>query len=135
MKMRLHLDNTWQCELEGEPEELARLLSALSRGRELPGREPPSPPVRPAKGAPGVATTREAVLATMAYLGERGRLVAPISEIRSTFTHLFPQRSSRLVDQILRDLVNKTGQLTRVGRGNFRLVDPPASVSEAGGNS
>jgi hypothetical protein len=138
MKMKLMLSGSWQCELEGEAEELARLLLALSKPGEsflrVDDGSTQARAVRPVRVG-GANTTREAVLATMAYLGERGRAVAHISEIRSAFTHLFPQRSSRLVDQILRDLVNKTGQLNRVGRGYFRLPEAPGRVPKADGQA
>ncbi|MCB1052572.1 MAG: hypothetical protein KDC71_18365 [Acidobacteria bacterium] len=116
--LKIFLPNGMEVQAEGQPSELSLFLRELnsSSPQELPATKPTSTAAQP-------TNNRQAVLKTMHFLQNQGRNVAHIAEIKVAFRQLFPQESGRLVDQTLRDLVNKTGQLRRVGRGLFQVVE------------
>ena len=118
MKLKIHLEQI-DCEIEATPSEAADFLLALKSGQ---GAEI-IPPVKKAL-IPAVEprSHRQEVLETMRFLKRQGRNVAHISEIQVVYRQMFPKQSTQ-IDQILRDLVNKTGQLRRVGRGMFAIQE------------
>ena len=126
MLLKFFLQNGLEAQAEGSPSELAELLTQLNAGS---SRNSAHPAQRPQTILP--SNNRQAVLKTMEFLQNQGRSVAHIAEIKVAFRQLFPQSSSRLIDQILRDLVNKTGQLRRVGRGLFEIKNPLTTENKA----
>ena len=70
----------------------------------------------------GKRNRRDMILEVFRDLHDEGRETLGLDLIRTRFEDKFPEEDQQHLDQVIRDLANKTGLVTREGRGRFRLV-------------
>lgn len=117
--------------VEDSPENCASLLSAL--GGSIPRRNQPEPilPTEPNRQSeeesdddgPRRVNRRKLVLETLRALKQSGNDTPSLSQIHKRFQRLFPGENTENLDQVVRDIANKTNKLERLERGTFRLVE------------
>ena len=120
MKIRVQDPRFPILEIECEPDECARLLHALGAGTEpvlTVSRARPSTGNAPRKNRRGM------VLATLYKLRDEGRDSPTLDDIRDRFHRLFPDEKMTHLDQVVRDLANKTDHLERLEWGTFKLAE------------
>ena len=66
---------------------------------------------------------RERVLEAMGSLWHQGHAILRLDRIRQEVERLFPGEDEVHLDQVVRDLANKTELVERCDRGSFRLTD------------
>lgn len=113
--------------VEGEPAELASLLLSLGHGeshRETGPSMPPHPQV------PLVSNRRDRVISAMGALKQTGKIILRLDAIRDKVGAMFPGEDLQHIDQVVRDLVNKTDLVERCDRGTFRLTDSGLQIFE-----
>lgn len=100
------------------------------RPPEPPDRAEPSPARRQRASTPdsvrsyrGRTNRRHLVLEVVRSLFSEGVHEPSLDEIRDHFARLYPDESQRNLDQVVRDLVNKTAYLERLENSRFRLTD------------
>ncbi len=122
-------------EIECEVEECARLLKLL-------GGSSPEPVAQAFSRKTVTNTTRassdmsigkrqyrgrnrrQMVLNTFRQLRSAGRIMPSLDDIREKYAELYPEENTTNLDQVVRDLANKTDLVERCERGTFRLSDP-----------
>ena len=115
------------------PEDSARQDSQKQEKKPVDTVKPPDPRpdqeqprqivpagTRPYRGKPN---RRKLVLETMRHLKENGNPTPGLEEIKTTFAALYPDEDIRHLDQVVRDLANKTGLVERHQWGTFKLSD------------
>ncbi len=137
--MELHIAmNHLRLVFRGEAEEFAALVRVLDRGP-ASDRSPSPPPVakpaaKPAAAKPpaakgsrrtygGQATRRDKVLEAMAKLRREGAATQTLAQIIQAFAALFPGESTRNLDQVIRDLAQKTDRVRSPRRGTYELAE------------
>ena len=70
----------------------------------------------------GRINRRHMVLEALRSLAAEGQRAPRLDDIRTRFAELYPEEQRRNLDQVVRDLVNKTGHLSRSERGTYHLV-------------
>ena len=105
--------------LLGEPEEMAGLITQLFPvvQPDIIKNEVHSEP----KKEPKKQSKRKLILETLQFLHKQGQTDPNIHQISQAFETRYPQEDSSNLDQVLRDLVNKTDLLERTGWGCFKL--------------
>lgn len=146
MKVLFDLPQWPGLRIEGQPEEIARLLHALKQERRLEkpllaedktrGRaESPKIAVRANKtrqdspaatvgSAKAPANRREMVLEAMAALRDAGEHSPKIKTIIDYCQKHFAGVSVKNLDQVIRDLAHKTSLVESPSRGQYQLSDP-----------
>lgn len=138
MKLRLVLPRWQTIELEGSPQECASFLGALSQN--LPGSEPPVSEKEesarsslniqkadiPTFGKKEVAPTspqnrRQMVLDVLGELANRGQQQPSLKTILDCCEKLYPSAEMKNLDQVVRDLANKTDLVESPQRGRYQL--------------
>jgi hypothetical protein len=77
----------------------------------------------PTRGRPKNPSSRRGqVLEVMKALWRQGKTECSLVEIQKVFQQQFPQTDQTHLDQVIRDLANKTSELVRVKRGYFSLA-------------
>jgi hypothetical protein len=122
--------------VEDSLENCARLLLELGAGLESTHSKRelfPSPEVRPEKDVISgneeadewVPRTnrRKMVLETIQELRSAGAETPSLGQIKHRFAQLFPEESLENLDQVVRDIANKTSKLERLERGTFKLTE------------
>ena len=120
-------------EVEDSPAQCAEFIAVLERSTEFfkparsqhkTSRSRAKRPERPQDARPyaGRTNRRRLILDTMRSLAEQGNTSPSLAEIKERFLQLFPEHSTDHLDQVVRDLVNKTDQLIRSRRGEFTLA-------------
>jgi len=128
--------------VDGDPESCARFVKALGEGCGAPTAEKtaekPAPRVPSRRAASqrarskrqdgvrqyrGRPNRRHTVLEAIRALTADGVAAPDLDQIRDRYARLFPEESQRHLDQVVRDLVNKTGHLQRTAEGSFRLSE------------
>ncbi len=112
MKIRLVGAGSWVCELEASVQECADLLRCLDQGI--------SPGLGPASQR---HSRREMVLHALQELSQQGKKQATLDEITQRVLLNHPTSERRNLDQVVRDLANKTQLVTRTDWGSFCLSD------------
>ena len=107
--MRLRLTHTtgWVCEVDGDVTQCAQLLHALAG-------DPPA-----AKSL----TRRERVLEVIRELSGPDHTALALEQILAEVMRRFPDTERRYLDQVVRDLANKTDLVTRTDWGTFSLSE------------
>lgn len=137
MKLRVLFARGPLVEVECEPREAALILRELAAewGDGLDGQGPrPSPsragplsagPIASSaaggRGYRGRVNRRDLVLKAFRELRGEENHRPSLSEIKARFQSLFPTESLDNLDQVVRDLANKTDMVERCERGTFRL--------------
>jgi len=133
-------DKPWMPDVtvEDSPEACAALLRAMERGGPEPTVSRPrrqrAPNPRPetadradrqtdVRAYRGRPSRRHRVLEVFRALAGAGEQRVSLDLIRTRFAELFPEESQENLDQVVRDLVNKTGKVTRNTDGSFSLRD------------
>jgi len=117
LHLNLELGPGLSLRVEGEPPECARLILELQQLM-APGAPTPDG---------GLPNRREQVLKAMHVLRSSGQTAPDLDAIREMVTRLFPRAETRNLDQVVRDLANKVGKLSRMEWGRYRLVEEPES--------
>jgi hypothetical protein len=111
--------------VEGDSHDMASLLLRLG-GRITGGDVLLSSPLpHPSRGiaASRVTNRRDRVIVAMGTLKESGKTILRLDAIRHQVGELFPGEEDQHLDQVVRDLANKTDLVERCDRGTFRLTD------------
>ncbi len=66
---------------------------------------------------------RKQVLETIQDLKQEGVEAPSLGQIKHRFAKLFPEESLENLDQVVRDMANKTSKLERLERGTFKLTE------------
>lgn len=66
---------------------------------------------------------RKRVLETIQDLRSAGVETPSLGQIKHRFAQLFPEEGLDNLDQVVRDIANKTSKLERLERGTFKLTD------------
>lgn len=114
MRLTLTLYDDVPIAVDGTPEECARFAAALLELLHA-GASP-----NPSKPHP---TRRQQVLRALAVLRERGNPTPRIADIVQAATELFPGANPKNLDQVVRDLANRTDTVRRLEWGRFCLSD------------
>ncbi len=69
----------------------------------------------------GKRNRRDMILEVFEALHEEGQPLVSLADLRNKFQSLYPQEDQNHLDQVIRDLSNKTDLVVREGRGLFRL--------------
>ena len=124
-------------EIEAEPEECAAILLSLA-GAETAGSSLKTSRMAVAPGSNlavgsnprvrgrtygGRANRRQLVLDTLEILALEGNVTPSLDEIKRCFSSHYPNERLRHLDQVVRDLANKTGLVERREWGKFQLVE------------
>ena len=126
--------------IDAGPEECARLLLLLGERLEGPlvasgesmregARDRPvdagvpaaKKAARSARPYRGRTNRRQMVLDAMGALAEEGRDAPALGEIAARVKALYPMENTQNLDQVVRDLANKTDLVIRGERGMFKL--------------
>lgn len=70
----------------------------------------------------GRSNRRALILDTLRNLRQSGIEEPDLNQIKTRFRVLFPDEPIENLEQVVRDLANKTSLLERLGRGTFRLA-------------
>ncbi len=136
-------DPTVTIEIEDDPEACAAFLAAFERHRLLPGKlerkEPAETAQRISQDPPrisqdsprnsqdsprtygGKPNRRHMVLSALQKLASIGNKTPTLDDIRTCYSELFPMEPVKHLDQVVRDLTNKTDWVERLEWGTFRL--------------
>lgn len=157
MKIRIAYEDLPALHIEGDPADCARFVRALQtqspvaapstphaaeakEPRADAGARPSQPkgatPAEPAKKAEPKAqkpsrrlsSRRTRVLKVIHRLHQEDQERVTLKAIVEAYQRMFPSEPVQHLDQVVRDLANKTDLLEHVGRGAFRLVDPAGSA-------
>ncbi len=122
--------------VDDSPENCARLLLELGTALESTNSKRelfPSPEERSEKDAIAGSTEadewvprtnrRKMVLETIQELRSAGSETPSLGQIKHRFAQLFPEESLENLDQVVRDIANKTSKLERLERGTFKLTE------------
>ena len=112
-------------EIDGDPTECAQFVIALESMRKP---EPPTKATgtqvkdeRQKRTYGGKPNRRHMILNTLAELHKMGQFQPKLEEICHHFQELFPEQSTENLDQVVRDLANKTDLVNRCDWGTFEL--------------
>lgn len=71
----------------------------------------------------GKVNRRDMVLNAFRELRQDGRIMPHLEDIKAKYASLYPDEDLTNLDQVVRDLANKTEKIERCERGSFRLSD------------
>lgn len=139
MKLTLHLKNWSAIELQGSPVDCAIFLNAL-RGElsqpikndtveDAPSAAPPktreTTADRRSRTIPG--NRRQRVLHVLQEMAQAGEDTVRLNQITDRYGQTFPGEDLRHLDQVVRDLANKTELVESPQRGYYRLTESSPS--------
>ncbi len=110
--------------IEGIPEDIAKLLFELDLLHEMNGSNDAASVAGKRlinKEARAKTSKRQRVLKSMEHLARKGILEPGIAQILKIYSETYPGEDRNHIDQVLRDLANKTDLVTRTRWGRFRL--------------
>ena len=145
VKITLNYPNLPVLTIDSSVEECVQLLRALARDGSPPARrfpvvDTPSPAPAPAAETPrpdvtgandphgharlygGKRNRRDIILEIFHLLHEEGLETVSLDQIRQRYQESYPEEDQQHLDQVIRDLANKTDLVAREGRGRFRLA-------------
>lgn len=116
--------------VEDSIENCASLLCALGEPRPMSNQDP-NPDDGLASTGPSSSedvwvprsNRRKQVLETIQELKQEGVEAPSLGQIKHRFARLFPEESLDNLDQVVRDMANKTSKLERLERGTFKLTE------------
>lgn len=128
MKIQIGFSHLPTIIIDCNPEECARLLGLLGRGISPEMTNVASQIHEPVETSPEVVQPhwgqrRHMVLQVFFNLYKNGKVMIQLGQIEEIFVQLFPGEDTQNLDQVVRDLANKTNLLERCERGTFRLTD------------
>ena len=130
MKIRVDDPDLPRLELECDVKILEQILWELHRFHRRALGATRDRGARSASGRPdrvgdrGEQSRRGRVLQVFRELSEAGVVEPSLREIKSFYLRLFPDDTVHHLDQVVRDLVNKTGRIQRTSRGCYKLGAP-----------
>lgn len=122
--MTLHTHAGQRIEIEDEPAACATFvaqleaLAASGRGQTASAPEPEAE-TRPYRGR---TNRRHLVLEILRELADEGQLTPTLDQIKHRFLRRHPHEPVEHLDQVVRDLANKTDLVSRHEWGTFKLV-------------
>ena len=128
MRVHLRFDHLPPVMIDCTPDECSQLLLQLGQGKSVhralvPQETLHSPPTPSLAPVPKAKKRREKVLDVFFEFYQNGKVMVSLSQLEQNFKENFPEESTQNLDQVVRDLANKTNLIERCERGTFRLTD------------
>lgn len=140
MKMSLRFVGLPPVEIEADADECADFMLKLGQktglDRQIPPERPhppksesaplsPEPTPKPSILPRSKPSRRDMIYQAMQHLHQEGCHEADLQTITAKFQELNPDEETKNLDQVVRDMANKTDLLDRADRGTFKLAKDP----------